>query len=78
MTVKTRKQGNSVMITVPANFKVKENTEYTPVLDENGVISFIPVHENIFSKNPEFDLRKALNQLNLDDNGKVIGKENVW
>ncbi|KRN81599.1 type II toxin-antitoxin system PemI/MazE family antitoxin [Ligilactobacillus acidipiscis] len=78
MTVKTRKQGNSVMITVPANFKIKENTEYQPIMDENGIISFVPVHQNIFEKNPEYDLRTAIKGLNLQDNTELVGKENVW
>lgn len=44
MVVKTRKQGNSLMITVPASFKVGENAEYKPTIDENGVISVSYTH----------------------------------
>ncbi|MCI2018822.1 MAG: AbrB family transcriptional regulator [Lentilactobacillus buchneri] len=78
MTVKTRKQGNSLMITIPADFKIGENVEFTPVLDDNGIISFVPVNKNIFAQNPDYDVQKAIRSMNLDDNGKAIGKENVW
>lgn len=78
MVVKTRKQGNSLMITVPASFKVGENAEYKPTIDENGVISYIPVHKNIFAQHPEQDFRAALLDLGLSDQGKTVGRENVW
>ncbi|MFD1550135.1 type II toxin-antitoxin system PemI/MazE family antitoxin [Levilactobacillus fuyuanensis] len=78
MTVKTRKQGNSLMITIPADFKVDENVEYKPVLDDNGILSFVPVHQNIFSQNPNYDFKMAIDQMGLNDNGKLVGKENVW
>ncbi|GEP72750.1 hypothetical protein LRA02_16180 [Lentilactobacillus rapi] len=78
MIVKTRKQGNSLMITIPAEFKIDENVEFTPIKDENGVISFVPVHRNIFEQNPDYDFKKAIKQMKIQDNGKNIGKENVW
>lgn len=78
MTVKARKQGNSLMITVPADFKVKENAEYQPVMDSNGILSFIPTHKNIFEQNPDYDFQAALKEMNLADNGEIVGKENVW
>lgn len=78
MTVKTRKQGNSITLTVPAKFKVGENIEYNPVMDDNGVISFVPVHKNLFEQHPEYDLKNAIKSMNIEDNGKIIGKENVW
>ncbi|MFD1420572.1 type II toxin-antitoxin system PemI/MazE family antitoxin [Lactiplantibacillus songbeiensis] len=78
MTVKTRKQGNSLMITVPAKFKIAENVEFTPVMEDDGTLSFIPTHQNIFSQYPDYDFKKALKTMNLADNGEVVGKENVW
>lgn len=78
MTVKTRRQGTSLMVTIPAKFKIKENTEYEPVIDENGVISLIPVHHNLFQANPEYDLRAAIEVDQMSDNGTLVGKEDVW
>ena len=78
MTVKTRKQGNSIMIAVPSQFKIGENVEYNPVLDDNGVLSFVPVHKNLFDQHPEYELRSEIKAMNIGDNGKAVGKENVW
>lgn len=33
---------------------------------------------NLFAKHPEIDLRKNINSLDMRDNGKLVGKENVW
>lgn len=78
MTVKTRKQGNSIMVTIPAEFNVGINVEYEPIIDENGVISFMPVRSNLFKQNPDYNLRKAINDEKLPDNGESVGKEDFW
>ncbi|MFD1470893.1 type II toxin-antitoxin system PemI/MazE family antitoxin [Companilactobacillus mishanensis] len=78
MTVKTRKQGNSLMITIPASFNVKENEEYKPMIDENGILSFIPVHENVYEANKDYDFRSAMKEMGIGDNGNPIGKEDAW
>ncbi|HIW72540.1 MAG TPA: hypothetical protein H9875_07945 [Candidatus Levilactobacillus faecigallinarum] len=54
MKVKTRKQGNSLMITIPSSFEVPESTEYIPVMDENGIISF--KHQAIEAVKDIFDV----------------------
>lgn len=78
MKVKTRKQGNSLMVTIPSSFEIPENAEYTPVMDENGIISFIPVHQNLFKKDPSYDVKAAMDEMGIGDYGQSIGKENVW
>lgn len=78
MTVKTRKQGNSIMITIPAEFNIGVNDEYEPIIDENGVISFMPVRSNLFKQNLDYDLRKAINDEKIPENGKLVGKEDFW
>lgn len=78
MTVKTRKQGNSIMITIPAEFNIGVNAEYEPIIDANGVISFMPVRSNLFKQNPDYDLRKAINDEKIPDNGNLVGKEDFW
>ena len=40
MVVKTRKQGNSLMITIPSNLGVSENEEFTPSVEKDGTIVF--------------------------------------
>lgn len=67
------------MIPIPANFHVKDNAEYQPVMDDDtGILSFIPVHENIFEQNPDYDFQTALKEMSLPDNGELVDKENVW
>lgn len=41
--VKSRKQGTSMTLTVPAQFKVCENTLFEPKLLENGAILYSPI-----------------------------------
>ena len=48
MTVKTYRLGNSIVVTIPASFNIGENGEYQPIIDENGVISLLPVKHQIF------------------------------
>lgn len=78
MIVKTRKQGNSIMITVPAAFNVKKNTQYQPLIDDNGVISFVPLTGNIFEENADYDFKSAIKEMNLGDNEELAGHEDVW
>lgn len=33
---------------------------------------------NLFAKHPEVDLKKEIKSLNMGDNGKLVGKEDVW
>lgn len=66
------------MITIPANLHIGENVEYQPIMDENGVISLLPVKGNIFAQSLDYDLRQAMEEEQLDDNGNLVGKEDVW
>lgn len=78
MTVKTRKQGNSIMITIPASFNIGENVEYEPILNKDGVISLMPVRRNLYDYASSKNLRSAIDRDNNGDNGTLIGKEDVW
>lgn len=42
-TVKARKQGTSVTLTIPAQFKVCENTLFEPKLLDDGTIQYSPI-----------------------------------
>lgn len=33
---------------------------------------------NLFAQHPEIDLKKQIKSLNIGDNGKLVGKEDVW
>lgn len=66
------------MVTIPAEFNIGVNAEYEPIIDANGVISFMPVRSNLFKQNPDYDLRKAINDEKIPDNGNLVGKEDFW
>lgn len=78
MTLKTSRQGNSIMIPIPVSFNIGENVEYQPSIDKNGVIRLTPVNQTIFKADMTYDLRKAIRKENIGDNGTPDGYENVW
>ncbi|WP_203643782.1 type II toxin-antitoxin system PemI/MazE family antitoxin [Levilactobacillus lanxiensis] len=78
MIVEAQKQGDSLMVPIPAGIDVQEETEFDVVQEKSGVISLVPVHENFFAQRPEYDLRAEIAKLKLGDNGQSVGKENTW
>lgn len=50
MTLKTSRQGNSIMIPIPVSFNIGENVEYQPSIDKNGVIRLTPVNQTILKQ----------------------------
>ena len=42
-TVKARRQGTSLTLTVPAQFKVCENALFEPQLLDDGTIQYLPI-----------------------------------
>lgn len=47
-TIKARKQGNSIMITIPSTLDVKEGEEFFVIKKDNGAITLIPKVEDHF------------------------------
>ncbi|GAA5351116.1 type II toxin-antitoxin system PemI/MazE family antitoxin [Streptococcus uberis] len=62
MIVKTRKQGNSLMITIPSHFNIPTGKEYDVNLSKTGEIIFTPKE----SITVEFSTDKELNSY-VDD-----------
>ncbi|MDR1473557.1 MAG: AbrB family transcriptional regulator [Lactobacillales bacterium] len=77
MVVKTRKQGNSVVLSVPKEIKVDLNKEFEVFQEEDGAIIFLPVHKNIYKENPDYDFRGDLEYAGIIENNDLKGKENV-
>lgn len=48
-TVKARKQGNAIMVTLASKLAVKEGQEFYYYKDEEGIISLIPKAEDFFA-----------------------------
>ncbi|WP_209280009.1 type II toxin-antitoxin system PemI/MazE family antitoxin [Levilactobacillus yiduensis] len=78
MTVKVQKQGETLIVALPASLQVEANAEFDVIQETNGIISFVPVQQNIFAQHPDDDLRADIAAMNLGDNGRAVGKENVW
>lgn len=49
-TVKTRKQGNAITVTVPKSLNIEAGKEYVVVKGENGSFVYVPKVEDIFEK----------------------------
>ncbi|MGC6770319.1 type II toxin-antitoxin system PemI/MazE family antitoxin [Enterococcus sp. LJL128] len=47
-TVKARKQGNAIMVTLASKLAVKEGQEFYYYKDDEGIISLIPKAEDFF------------------------------
>lgn len=73
-TVKARKQGNSIMITIPSALGVKEGEEFYVIKKDNGAITMIPKVENPFKVaedgefyTPEENIEYTPSEGELDD-----------
>ncbi|MQS52579.1 type II toxin-antitoxin system PemI/MazE family antitoxin [Companilactobacillus mishanensis] len=49
--MKTRKQGNALVISIPSKFNIPEGVEYIAMKQEDGSLIFTPKSENIFNSN---------------------------
>jgi antitoxin component of MazEF toxin-antitoxin module len=80
MAVKLRKQGNSAVLSVPAEYNFEVGTEFNPTLNDDGSLLFTPVekHVNYFERQEwqDFDLAKETAELGFDgDDIKPVGRE---
>lgn len=79
MTVHTYKQGNDLVITIPSEFKVKENRDYQPGILPDGTIRFIPKDSpfpDIWNDDPK-DIAAFNQEIGSFDDGANYGRENV-
>lgn len=63
-TIKARKQGNSIMITIPSSFGVKEGEEFFLIKKDNRAITMIPKIEDHFENAKEGEF--YMPDLNID------------
>lgn len=56
LTVKARKQGNSIMLTIPSGLGIEAGEEFFVIKKDNGAVSLIPKAKNPFenAKDGEF------------------------
>lgn len=48
--MKTRRQGNAIVLTIPAKFGIPENVEYVAIKGADDSIAFIRKMPNIFAE----------------------------
>ncbi|CAD7482808.1 toxin-antitoxin system [Lacticaseibacillus casei] len=80
MTIKSRKQGTSVVLTIPAEFRVQPNMEFVPRQLPDGTIQFVPVTTDKFPDiwNDEPEQIEAFNRsIGMQDDGVSYGRENT-
>lgn len=73
-TIKARKQGNSIMITIPSALGVQAGEEFFFIKKDNGAITLIPKEEDHFEGvtdgeyyMPELDVGYAPSEGELDE-----------
>lgn len=49
MVIKARRQGNSIVLTIPKKIKVPVNTEFTVIQEKSGEIIYKPVHKKNYN-----------------------------
>lgn len=77
MTVKSRKQGTSIVVTIPAEFHVAPNVEYTPKMLPDGTVQFTPIshkYPEIWKDDPK-DIQAFNDSLGSYDDGGSYGRE---
>lgn len=74
--MKTRKQGNAIVLTVPTKFNIEPNQEFVAIKGEMGSITYVPKVENIFKEalDKNEDLRF---EDEFEEDSQLFGREEV-
>lgn len=75
-TVKSRKEGEAVTITIPKKINAEPGVEYYVLKGENGAFTCIPKEENVFKKSA-----REGRKINMDDewmDDSPVGRELLW
>ncbi|MFD1317442.1 hypothetical protein [Loigolactobacillus zhaoyuanensis] len=76
--IKSRKQGTSIVLTVPAEFNIETNIEYEAKKLPDGTIQFTPVqsYPEIWNDDPAI-IAEFNQEIGLQDDGGNYGRENT-
>lgn len=74
--MKTRKQGNAIVLTVPTKFNIEPNQEFVAIKGEMGSITYVPKVKNIFKEalDKNEDLRF---EDEFEEDSQLVGREEV-
>ncbi|MGX7196228.1 type II toxin-antitoxin system PemI/MazE family antitoxin [Enterococcus olivae] len=73
--MKTRRQGNALVLTVPSKFGIEENVEYVAVKGRNEAIVFIKKKDNIFEE--AFERGGKIDAGSEFSDDSTVGKEMI-
>ncbi|MBO0471054.1 AbrB family transcriptional regulator [Enterococcus sp. DIV0242_7C1] len=73
--MKTRKQGNAIVLTIPAKFGIEENIDYIAIKGDDDSITFIKKKANLFKTAFEDNRELEVGDGFPDDN--PVGKEQL-
>ena len=74
--MKMRKQGNDIVLTVPAKFNLQPDQEYVAVKGELGSITYVPKVNNLF-KNALENNETLRFEDEFNEDKKSFGREEV-
>lgn len=75
---KTRKNGNSLIITVPKDSGIMENEIFEAVKMDDGGLMYKPIKSNPWHSTDNYDFEKDKSLLEIDPiDSKPVGKENI-
>ncbi|MCC5890244.1 MAG: AbrB family transcriptional regulator [Alkalibacterium sp.] len=74
--MKTRKQGNAIVLTVPTKFNIEPDQEFVAIKGEMGSITYVPKVKNIFKEAMDNDEDLRFEDDFKEDN-KLVGREEV-
>jgi len=75
LTVKTRQQGDEVVINIPKSLGIEPGQEYVVIKGENGAFTYVPKLEDIFEKAKRENLDLRPNGVWFDDD--LTGRESI-
>lgn len=74
--MKTRRQGNAIVLTVPTKFNIPSDQEYVAIKGEYGSITYVPKLKNIFKEAIENDEVLRFKD-DFDEDTHLVGREEV-
>ncbi|WP_086315434.1 hypothetical protein A5821_002920 [Enterococcus sp. 7F3_DIV0205] len=75
-TVKARRQGNAIMVTLSSKFAVKDGQEFFSYKDSEGIISLIPKVDDYFANAKPGEFTDSDDHLATDFTPKGIELDN--
>jgi len=70
--VKARKQGNSIMVTIPSALGIEAGEEFFVVKKDNGAITMIPKVENPFKNAKDGEFYTPEENIDYSPSGREI------